>query len=112
MTRPAADTVFQAIADPTRRAILHVLRDGERTAGDLVERFEISQPAVSQHLGVLRRAGLVDDRKVGRFRVYSLRVQPLLEVVGWISEFDRLWTVKLDALGRHLAAARDAKGDA
>lgn len=135
MARAAADhSVFHAIADPTRRRILDVLRDGERTVTDLMQvagggpvaagrartaaprrparghrrggeaRAErrISQPAFSQHLAVLRRAGLVAARKSGRARVYSFRPEPLRQVLDWIAAYDRFWTDRLGRLGEYL----------
>jgi DNA-binding transcriptional ArsR family regulator len=111
MSRAAADaSVFYAIADPTRRAVLDLLRDGERTVGDLFEHVrqvaagaaKMTQSAFSQHLAVLRRAGLVRDRKEGRLRYYAFEPRPLAEVVEWIVAYERFWEEKLDDLGRHL----------
>lgn len=107
MSRAAADaSVFHAIADPTRRAILDLLRDGERAASDLLTPFRISQPALSQHLAVLRRAGLVRPRKSGRRRLYSVEPAPLREVADWIALYDKFWTDRLDNLGRYLDRQR------
>ncbi len=109
MPRAAADaSVFHAIADPTRRAILDRLRDGELAASELLTPFHISQPALSQHLAVLRRAGLVRQRKSGRRRLYSVEPAPLRAIADWISLYDRFWTEKLDNLGRYLARQRGA----
>ncbi len=94
--------VFQAIADPTRRALLDLLRAGERPVKSLVERFEISQPAISQHLRVLRRAGLVSERRAGRLRLYRLHAGALAEVADWLAHYEEFWKTKLAALGRHL----------
>ncbi len=103
MPRHAADSsVFLAIADPTRRAILDRLRAGERGAGELAEGFAMSAAAVSQHLGILKRAGLVADRRVGRVRFYRLLPDPLAEVEAWIAEYRRFWPEKLSALGAYL----------
>jgi DNA-binding transcriptional ArsR family regulator len=97
MPRPAADSsVYNAIACDTRRVLLDVLLEGEASVSDLVERLEVSQPAVSQHLSVLKAAGLVDERADGRFRFYRLRPEPLAEVVRWARTF---WESRLDALG-------------
>lgn len=117
MARATADaSVFHAIADPTRRRILELLRDGEWSAGDLYARMaepkrraRLSQPAFSQHLGVLRRAGLVEQRKSGRHRLYAVRAEPLHEVSLWIAHFDRFWSEKLDKLGQYLDRQRDSK---
>jgi len=95
-------SVFQAIADPTRRAILDLLREGDLAVSGLLSRIRSSQSALSQHLAVLRRAGLVKPRRVGRHRLYSVEPAPLREVVDWIAEYDKFWTDKLDRLGKHL----------
>ncbi len=105
MPRPPADSsVFLAIADPTRRAILDRLRDGERAVSQLAAGFAMSAAAVSQHLGILKRAGLVADRRVGRVRFYRLCPEPLAEVETWIAHYRRFWPEKLAALGTYLEA--------
>jgi DNA-binding transcriptional ArsR family regulator len=93
---------FSALAEPTRRSILDLLRDGERPVGDLVGELRLSQPAVSKHLRVLRDAGLVDVRVDAQRRMYRIRPQPLAEVDAWLAPYRRLWTRSLDALGKHL----------
>jgi DNA-binding transcriptional ArsR family regulator len=99
MARPgAAETVFQAIADPTRRAILQLLGEGEQTVSELVAPFASTQPAISQHLKVLREAGLVRDRRAGRQRIYRLEPGPLQEVVDWCGYFERFWPERLEKL--------------
>jgi DNA-binding transcriptional ArsR family regulator len=117
MSRARADAdVFLAIADPTRRAILDTLRDGEQTAGALFQSAaaamdRMTQPAFSQHLAVLRRAGLVAADRRGNFRVYRLDPRPLAAVVDWASHYERFWNEKLDNLGRYLEKrARPAEG--
>jgi len=103
MHRRAATTdVFLAIADPTRRAILHRLAGGEHTAGDLAAPFEATQSAISQHLAILRDAGLVHVRSEGRRRVYHLRPAPLKRVARWVAHYERFWNERLDALGDYL----------
>ena len=108
MARLAADAnVFTAVADPTRRAILELLRDGEQTVSALLEgvrgrAIRATQSAFSQHLAVLRGAGLVKHRKVGRHRLYRVEPRPLEELSMWIGAFDRFWEEKLDNLGRYL----------
>jgi len=94
--------VFRAVSDPTRRQMLELLGGGERTAAELAAPFDMTQPAVSQHLRVLRDAGLVDVRKEGRFRVYSLDPKPLREVFDWASYFEGFWKKRLAALGSRL----------
>lgn len=115
MSRVAADaSVFHAIADPTRRAILDLLREGEKTVSAMLEAmrraYRLTQSAFSQHLAVLKRAGLVASRKEGRMRVYSFRPQPLTEVVDWIAAYDRFWTEKLDKLGKYLDQRHPKEG--
>ena len=102
----ASEDVFRAVADGTRRAILDLLEKGERTVSDLVARFRVSQPAISKHLKVLRDAGLVDQRKDGRARIYRLRPQPLREVARWIEHYERFWTGKMGDLDRYLKGRR------
>ena len=94
--------VFQAIADPTRRALLDLLRGGERPVKSLVEHFAISQPAISQHLRVLREARLVSERRVGRQRLYRLQGEALAQVADWLAHYEEFWKTKLAALERHL----------
>jgi len=93
---------FAVLAEPTRRDILDLLRDGERPVGDLVEHLRLSQPAVSKHLRVLRDAGLVDVRPDAQRRLYRLRPEPLTEIDQWLAPYRRLWTRSLDKLERHL----------
>jgi DNA-binding transcriptional ArsR family regulator len=93
---------FAVVADPTRRRILDLLREGERPVGELVERLAMSQPAVSKHLRVLRDAGLVAVRTDAQRRMYRLRSEPLVELDEWLAPYRRLWTRSLDDLARHL----------
>lgn len=95
-------TALQALAEPHRMAIMSLLRDGERPAGDFFDALPISQPAVSKHLGVLRAAGLVTVRKDAQRRLYSLNPAPLAELDAWLEPYRRFWTNRLDALERHL----------
>lgn len=95
-------TTFDVLAEPSRRDILDLLRDGERSVGELVERLSLSQPGVSKHLRVLREAGLVEVRPVGQRRMYELRAEPLAEVDAWLGPYRRFWSSRLDALERHL----------
>jgi DNA-binding transcriptional ArsR family regulator len=98
--RPASDSsIFSALASETRRALLDVLFEGERSVGQLVERLEVSQPAISQQLAVLEASGLVEQRAEGRFRFYRLRPEPLAEVAEWIERYRAYWEARLDALG-------------
>lgn len=99
---PASETTFGAIACATRRSLLDALACRERSVGELVEIARVSQPTVSQHLGVLKEAGLVEERRRGRFRIYRLRAEPLAEVMEWVRGYRRFWTGRLAALGRVL----------
>jgi DNA-binding transcriptional ArsR family regulator len=96
------DSTFDVLAEPQRRRILDLLRDGERPVGELVDRLEISQPGVSKHLRVLRDAGLVSVRPEGQRRWYGVRPEALAEVDRWLAPYRRLWGRRLDALERHL----------
>ena len=87
-------TAYTALAEPHRRQILDLLRNGERSVNDLVARLPLSQPGVSKHLKVLREAGLVDVRRDGKLRWYGVRPEPLADMAHWLSRFD--------ALERHL----------
>ena len=95
-------SAYAALAEPHRRQILDLLRDGERPAGDLVQSLELSQPGVSKHLKILREAGLVVARADGKRRLYSLRLEPLAEVDEWLSPYRVFWSKQLDALEQHL----------
>jgi DNA-binding transcriptional ArsR family regulator len=108
MGRPASnDSVFQAIACPTRRALLDTLSLGESNVSNLVASLDITQSAVSQQLAVLKTAGLVDERVDGRFRYYRLRANPLSEVDAWVGRYRAHIERQLDALGRVLDAMPD-----
>jgi DNA-binding transcriptional ArsR family regulator len=93
---------FAALADPTRRRIVELLADGERSAGDIVQRFTLTQPAVSQHLRALRDAGLVRARQDAQRRMYSIDGRGLAEIDAWLSRYRVFWTTHLDALERAL----------
>lgn len=107
MTRVAARAdVFRAIADPTRRGLLDLLRDSERSVSELTRPFRMSQPAISQHLRILRQAGLVRGRQAGRQRLYRLDPRPLRRVRDWTAHYERFWDLRLDALGDYLERPR------
>jgi DNA-binding transcriptional ArsR family regulator len=95
-------SAYAALAEPSRRRILDVLRGGERSVTDLVSRLDLSQPSVSKHLKVLREAGLVGVRPEGKLRWYGLRAEPLAEVAEWLEPYRAHWTARFDALERHL----------
>ena len=93
------DTLFRALADPTRRAIFERLcRQGEQTVGALTARAGISQPAVSKHLGVLKDAGLVRDRPAGRQIHYSAQLRALAPLIDWTSQMTGFWQGRFDQL--------------
>ena len=93
---------FEAIAEPSRRVILDLLRDGERPAGDLIEATGLSQPGVSKHLKLLREAGLVSMRPDGQRRLYRLEPGELARLDDWLKPFRSFWANRLDALEDHL----------
>ena len=95
-------TPFEAIAEPTRRRLLELLRAGELPAGDLVEATGLSQPGVSKHLKLLREAGLVSMRPDGQRRLYRLEPRNLAPLDDWLQPFRRFWSDRLDALDEHL----------
>ena len=98
----AAESVFQAIACPTRRALLDTLARGESNVTNLVAALDVTQSAVSQQLAVLKNAGLVEERVDGRFRFYRLQPEPLSEVESWLRTYRGYMERQLDALGKVL----------
>lgn len=96
------DLTFAALADPTRRAILARLTEGDSTVGDLASPFEISRPAISKHLRVLERAGLVRRARDGRLSRCGLNASPLREAADWVEQYRQFWERQLDALARYL----------
>jgi DNA-binding transcriptional ArsR family regulator len=95
-------TAYTAMAEPSRRQILDLLREGERSVNELVARLRLSQPGVSKHLKVLREAGLVQVRPEGRRRWYALTPEPLAEVDRWLEPYRAFWSSGFDALERQL----------
>ena len=93
---------LQALSEPHRMAIIAMLAEGVRPAGDFVDALPISQPTVSKHLSVLREAGLVTVRKDAQRRLYRLNPAPLAELDAWLQPYRRFWTDRLDALENHL----------
>lgn len=102
-TSDPLSTTFQALADPTRRAILARLAQGEASVSDLAEPFEISLPAISRHLKVLEQAGLVSRTREAQWRPCQLRAGPLKEAAGWIDHYRRFWDASFDRLDDYLA---------
>ena len=103
---------FDVLGDPVRRRILELLVDGEQTSGSITttirDEFGISQPAVSQHLRVLRESGFARVQPDGARRLYSLDAAPLRGVDAWLEQFRRFWEQRLDALGTEIARGRRA----
>ena len=96
-------TLFEVIGDPSRRRVLDLLRDDDHTVTQLVDALEMSQPAVSKHLRVLRDAGLVEARVDAQRRIYTIRPEPLAELDAWLKPYRRFWRGRLESLQRHLA---------
>ncbi len=92
------EATFQALADPTRRAVLDLLRRGAQPAGHIANAFPVSRPAISKHLRLLRRAHLVREHREGRNRIYQLNPEPLRAVDSWIEQYRVFWTASLNNL--------------
>jgi DNA-binding transcriptional ArsR family regulator len=97
---------MQALGDPTRRRIVELLAEGERSAGELASEFRTSRPGVSRHLRVLREHGLVRAREQGQRRLYSLDPTPLAELDSWLARYRPFWANRLDALDTELKRRR------
>lgn len=106
MTIGPDSAVYGAIADPTRRRILRLLHETELSVSELAGSFPVTRPAISQHLAVLRQAGLVSYRQEGRTRYYQACAEPLGEIIDWLSYFDVFWDRKLAGLVRHMSEER------
>lgn len=100
------DAVLQALADPSRRVVLGILRDHEATAGELADALPIARPGVSRHLRVLREAGLVDVRQDAQRRIYRLRPEALSGIDEWLADYRDLWVQRLDALHTEIARGK------
>src|SRR5260221_12862194 len=100
-------TSFEALADPTRRRILDLLRERPRLVGELVDLLEISQPGVSKQLRVLREVGLVRVRQDAQRHWYELRVEPLVELDDWLASYRHLWNARFDRLEEYLQELQD-----
>ena len=95
-------SIFAALADPTRRAILARLADGDATVTQLAEPFSISLPAISRHLKVLEHAGLISRNRTAQWRSSSLQVEPLREATAWMEQYRLFWDTSFDRLDAHL----------
>jgi len=93
-----ADDVFAALASPPRREVLRLLLDGPRTVNDIASHFDMRRPSVSEHLRVLRDAGLVTERRAGRERRYQLEPDPLMDLRQWLHPYEQFWRERLAAL--------------
>jgi DNA-binding transcriptional ArsR family regulator len=94
----SSEATFQALADPTRRAVLDLLRRGSQPAGEIAQAFPVSRPAISKHLRLLRRAHLVREHREGRHRVYQLNPEPLRAVDSWLDQYRNFWSMSLNNL--------------
>ncbi len=112
MSTDRLSTTLQALADPTRRAILARLAQGEATVTQLAEPFDMSFPAVSKHLKVLERAGLVEQGREAQFRPRKFRPEPLRDVAGWLENYRRFWDESLDRLDAYLKEIQQGDADA
>lgn len=100
--QPTTADVFNAIAEPQRRAILNLLRDGELSVGDIADALDLKQPQTSKHLRVLSEVGVVSVRKDGRQRFYRLHGAALKPIFDWVMPFERLWQERFDRLDDYL----------
>jgi DNA-binding transcriptional ArsR family regulator len=100
---------IEGLADPTRRRIVELLADGERSAGEIAAEFETSRPGISRHLRVLREHGLVRAREQGQRRLYSLDPEPLAELDAWLARYRSFWANRLDALDTEIKRRRRKK---
>ncbi len=99
--------VFQAIADPTRRAIINLVAQQPMNLNAVADRFDISRPAISKQIGILTECGLLTVKQQGRERFCEVQLKPLREVSDWIEQYSRFWNKKLDALGDFLEKNND-----
>ena len=103
----SAGATFQALADPTRRAVLDLLRRGALPAGEIAREFPVSRPAISKHLRLLRRARLVEERREGRHRLYRLNAEPLRGVEEWLEQYRVFWQTSLTGLKAFVEAEHE-----
>jgi DNA-binding transcriptional ArsR family regulator len=96
------ESVFEIIAEPSRRAILSLLVSSEQSVGEIERQLRMPQPTVSKHLRVLREAGFVESTVDAQRRLYRLKPEPFQEIEVWLAQFRRFWSIHLDALERHL----------
>jgi DNA-binding transcriptional ArsR family regulator len=106
LKRQQCDSVFRAIADPTRREILGILRGGQQTVGEIAENFRMSRPAVSKHLRLLRSAGLIVTHKEGTTSLCELNAKPLRMIDDWLQDYETFWRDTLHSLKKHMEEKR------
>jgi DNA-binding transcriptional ArsR family regulator len=108
----STEAAFHALADPTRRAVLDLLRQGVQPAGQIARAFPVSRPAISKHLRLLRRAHLVQEKREGRNRLYQLNPEPLKAVDSWLQQYRVFWQANLSSLKAFVEAehARETAG--
>lgn len=107
MSQDRLSQIFRALADPTRRAMLARLLEGDATVGELAAPFDLSQPAISKHLKVLEQAGLITRSRSAQWRFSSLDVSGLQEVTDWVEPYRRFWDENLDRLDAHLKRVQE-----
>ena len=106
----AEGRIFDALGDPTRRAILDLLRETPRPAGDIASHFPVSRPAIAKHVRVLKEAGLVRERAEGRHRIYELNAAPLAGVDRWLQPYRAFWASRLVAIKNLVESKENANG--
>lgn len=111
MTEDRLDATFASLADPTRRAILARLAQGEATVNELAEPFEMSLPAISRHLKVLERAGLISRGREAQWRPCRLEAGPLKDIANWVEHYRRFWDASFDRMADYLKELQTPKGD-
>jgi len=107
LTKLMRRDVFQAIADPTRRSIIHLLAGKSLNLNAVAEQFDVSRPAISKHIKILTQCGLVVVNQQGRERYCEARLEKLNEVSDWVAQYRRFWTAKFDALDLYLKGMKD-----
>jgi DNA-binding transcriptional ArsR family regulator len=108
----SSEAIFSALADPTRRAVLDLLRQGSQSAGRIAQAFPVSRPAISKHLRLLRRAHLVQERREGRHRLYQLNAEPLRAVASWLDQYRNFWQTSLGNLKTFVESEFDKEASA
>jgi DNA-binding transcriptional ArsR family regulator len=113
MAMTSLDGTLTALADPTRRGVVELLREGPRRASEIADELGLSRPAMSRHLRVLRTNGLVEpasDEADARARIYRLRQQPFTQLRAWLEDVERFWTLELAAFKAHAERTRKRRG--